>query len=66
MKAQKARSATPTPYIGRIATGEVADTPSKAPGRAAGGRAGGPKRGLVDWKAPAAKMSAADPKTLCA
>lgn len=38
MKAQKARSATPTPYIGRIATGEVADTPSKTPGRAAGGR----------------------------
>lgn len=65
MKAQKARSATPTPYIGRIATGEVADTPSKAPGRAAGA-AGGPKRGLVGWKAPAATMSAADPKTLCA
>jgi hypothetical protein len=27
--------------IGRIATGEIEDTPSKAPNRAKGGRAGG-------------------------
>ena len=30
--------------IGRIATGEVEDTPSKAPNRAKGGRAGGEAR----------------------
>lgn len=30
--------------IGRIATGEVEDTPSKAPNRAKGGRAGGKAR----------------------
>jgi hypothetical protein len=35
--------------IGRIATGEVEDTPSKAPNRARGGKAGG--------KARAAKLS---------
>ncbi len=30
--------------IGRIATGEVEDVPSKAPGRAKGGKVGGPAR----------------------
>ena len=30
--------------IGRIATGEVEDTPSKAPNRAKGGKAGGASR----------------------
>jgi hypothetical protein len=30
--------------IGRIATGEVEDTPSKSPNRAKGGRAGGASR----------------------
>lgn len=30
--------------IGRIATGEVEDTPSKAPNRAKGGKAGGKAR----------------------
>ena len=30
--------------VGRIATGEIEDTPSKAPGRAAGGKAGGKAR----------------------
>jgi hypothetical protein len=30
--------------VGRIATGEIDDTPSKAPNRAAGGKAGGKAR----------------------
>lgn len=30
--------------VGRIATGEIEDKPSKAPGRAAGGKAGGAAR----------------------
>lgn len=30
--------------VGMIATGEMQDTPSKAPGRAAGGKAGGNAR----------------------
>jgi hypothetical protein len=30
--------------IAKIATGEIEDTPSKAPGRAAGGKAGGAAR----------------------
>lgn len=31
-------------HIGRIATGEVADAPSKAPNRAKGGQVGGKRR----------------------
>jgi hypothetical protein len=38
--------------VGRIATGEVEDIPSKAPGRAVGGKAGGKARAE---KLPASK-----------
>jgi hypothetical protein len=38
--------------IAKIATGEIEDTPSKAPGRAIGGKAGG--------KARAAKLTPAE------
>ena len=33
--------------VGRIATGELEDKPSKAPGRAAGGKVGGKARAAV-------------------
>ena len=33
--------------IGRIATGEIDDVPSKSPGRAKGGKAGGKSRAAV-------------------
>lgn len=43
--------------VGRIATGEIEDTPSKAPGRAAGGKAGGKVR--AEKLSPAAKSEIA-------